>query len=65
MYESKKFRKFDFGTDGNMIRYNQSTPPHYNISAINSTKIAIFYSLNDWLSDIKDVTAMRQQLKGY
>ncbi len=65
MYESKKFRKFDFGSDENMIRYNQSTPPHYNITAINSTKIAIFYSLNDWLSDIKDVTAMRQQLKGY
>ncbi|XP_054153917.1 lipase member J-like [Oppia nitens] len=63
LVESSTYRKFDFGKDENEIIYGQKTPPDYDLSSINSTKIALIYSLNDWLADINDVNVLKQQLK--
>ncbi|CAG2161896.1 unnamed protein product [Oppiella nova] len=63
LVESKKFRKFDYGEYENKIIYGQKTPPNYNLSSITSTKIALIYSLNDWLADLANVVQLKQELK--
>jgi len=64
MSESKKFCKFDYGEHKNIEIYGQKTPPEYRLDAIKSDKIALIYSLNDWLADTTDVGSLKQQLKG-
>jgi len=57
--------KYDFGdTDQNVQRYNSSQPPEYDLSAINSTDIALIYTANDWLNPLKDIQLLKQHLKG-
>ncbi|KAE9551238.1 hypothetical protein FO519_005549 [Halicephalobus sp. NKZ332] len=53
MVSSKKFRKYDYGSQ-NEEYYGQSSPPEYNISNI-KIPTSIFYSKNDWLADPEDV----------
>ncbi|UYV79624.1 LIPA [Cordylochernes scorpioides] len=50
----KRFQKLDWGRAGNLERYNQPTPPEYNVTKI-TTKVALFHSQNDVLADPKDV----------
>ncbi len=63
-YERNKPTKFDFGEDENRRRYKSSEPPIYDMSAINSTDIALIYTANDWMTDIKDVDLLKMHLKG-
>lgn len=51
---SKGFKKFNYGPLRNRRRYGQWQPPNYDLSRV-TAPTAIFYSLNDWLSDTKDV----------
>jgi len=44
-----KFRHYDYG-DLNMAKYNQRTPPEYNLKAV-TTPVNIFYGKNDPFSD--------------
>ena len=60
----KKFQRFDYGKDENQKIYGQDTPPLYPLESIKSQKIALMYSLNDWLADPYDVQRLKQQLKG-
>lgn len=64
LYNSKtsEFKRFDYGTDGNMKRYNQETPPHYNLKNI-GFPVAIFYGTDDDLADPKDVAWLHDQIK--
>ncbi|RWS18703.1 gastric triacylglycerol lipase-like protein, partial [Leptotrombidium deliense] len=64
MVVSNKFRKFDFGTIGNLRHYGTTHPPEYNMSRITSENIAIIHSMNDWLGDPEDVLFIQQQLEG-
>lgn len=48
------FQRFDYGTAGNVKRYGQSTPPHYDMGQI-KFKIGIFSGSEDLLADTKDV----------
>lgn len=61
LVESGKFRRYDYGDEGNMERYNDTTPPDYDLTGI-TLPISIFYSGNDWLSDHKDVEVLIEQL---
>ncbi|CAG2107302.1 unnamed protein product [Medioppia subpectinata] len=60
---TKRPTKFDFGESGNIERYGQPVPPEYDLSAINSTNIALIYAANDWLNDIKDIAVLKGTLK--
>ncbi|XP_077532056.1 lipase 3-like isoform X2 [Haemaphysalis longicornis] len=51
---SKGFKKFNYGPLRNRRRYGRWQPPNYDLSRV-TAPTAIFYSLNDWLSDTKDV----------
>jgi lysosomal acid lipase/cholesteryl ester hydrolase len=53
-YVSGKFRKFDYGRDGNMAQYGVPSPPPYNVTEL-SIPTAIFTGGNDWLADPQDV----------
>jgi len=39
---SKKFQKFDFGLEENVIKYEQETPPEYDFGNIKKASIALF-----------------------
>ncbi|XP_036139605.1 lipase 3 [Monomorium pharaonis] len=51
---SGKFRQYDYGCEKNMLIYNATEPPDYNLTNI-TVPIALFYSDNDWLADSRDV----------
>jgi len=56
--------KFNFGEEENIRRYGQKVPPEYNLSAINSTNIALIYAADDWLNDIDDINLLKHTLTG-
>lgn len=58
---SQKFRRFDFGDEGNMITYGQSAPPDYDLSKV-TVPVVLFYSPKDWLSDPHDVLTLKRRL---
>ena len=60
--DQETFQRFDWGSDENMKRYNQTTPPHYDMSKI-SFKIGIFSGSQDLLADPKDVAWTHKQLE--
>lgn len=50
------FSKFDYGTDENFIRYNQLTPPRYDLSKIpDDLPISLYWGTADCLADPTDV----------
>jgi pimeloyl-ACP methyl ester carboxylesterase len=53
-YPSYKVQKFDFGKDGNMEKYGQSTPPVYDLTKLPGP-IALFSGSADRLADPTDV----------
>ncbi|XP_077481567.1 gastric triacylglycerol lipase [Stigmatopora argus] len=52
---------FDFGTAGNMKRYNQTTPPRYRVGDVR-VPTAIFSGGRDTLADPKDMALLLTQL---
>ncbi|RUS86661.1 hypothetical protein EGW08_005535 [Elysia chlorotica] len=55
LFRMKNFGKYDYGSlAANMARYNQSTPPQYDISKVKVPVVA-FSGIRDWLSDPADV----------
>ncbi|KYM76202.1 Lysosomal acid lipase/cholesteryl ester hydrolase [Atta colombica] len=52
--ESGKFRQYDYGRKNNLLIYNATEPPDYNLGSI-TVPIAIFYGDNDWLASNVDV----------
>ncbi|XP_015786241.1 lipase member K isoform X5 [Tetranychus urticae] len=61
--KSGKFHKFDFGKAENERRYGQSIPPVYQLSKINSTSIALFYSKSDIFTDPEDVSQLIKDIQ--
>jgi hypothetical protein len=54
MVRQNRFGKYDFGAAGNMKKYNQSTPPSYDLANI-KLPVALFTGGNDLLADPMDV----------
>lgn len=59
--ESGKFQHFDFGSRENMRRYNQTTPPQYNLSNV-VAPVGLLWGINDFLADPKDVARLAGSL---
>lgn len=58
---SGRFRKYDFGPEKNREIYNRTTPPDYNLKKI-TAPVAIYYSLNDWITTISDIHILMKKL---
>ncbi|KFO90374.1 Lysosomal acid lipase/cholesteryl ester hydrolase, partial [Buceros rhinoceros silvestris] len=52
-----QFQAYDYGSKENMKKYNQSTPPAYNIEKIN-TPIAVWSAGRDKFADPKDMARL-------
>ncbi|XP_061561250.1 gastric triacylglycerol lipase [Phycodurus eques] len=59
--DSGKLSAFDFGTEGNMKRYNQTTPPQYRVQDM-KVPTAVFSGGHDTLADPKDVALLLTQV---
>ncbi|XP_026725681.1 lipase 3-like [Trichoplusia ni] len=55
------FRKFDYGDNKNQAIYGSSKPPKYRLELVKAP-VALFYSENDWFSDVEDVTNLQNKL---
>ncbi|KAG7201050.1 hypothetical protein KM043_017599 [Ampulex compressa] len=58
---SGKFRRYDYGTEGNSRIYNSTVPPKYNLSRI-TVPIGLFYGDNDLFASITDVKRLYTEL---
>ncbi|EFN62712.1 Lipase 1 [Camponotus floridanus] len=61
VFESGKFRKYNYGRERNLLIYNLTEPPNYNLSNI-TIPIVLFYADNDWLIDTEDVKKLYHSL---
>jgi len=60
---SKGFQKFDYGTQGNIVHYNQPTPPQYEVSYFpTDLPLALFTGTHDYLADPLDIQTLIAQL---
>lgn len=59
---SGMFSGYDFGTRRNMDKYSKATPPKYDTTAITS-RLALHYSDNDWLSAVSDVDKLGNKVQ--
>lgn len=58
---SNKFQKFDYGREGNLDHYGQSTPPEYSVANF-TMPVAIFVGGNDSLATPLDVLKLVSEL---
>ncbi|XP_069681186.1 lipase 3-like [Periplaneta americana] len=59
--KSGRFCQYDYGKTENLIRYNRTQPPSYNISKT-EVPVAIFYSEADTNADVTDVMKLYNEL---
>uniref|UniRef100_A0A1I8NUX8 AB hydrolase-1 domain-containing protein n=2 Tax=Stomoxys calcitrans TaxID=35570 RepID=A0A1I8NUX8_STOCA len=63
LHHNKKFLQYDYGPEGNQRRYNQSTPPEYNLSNISPRfPIRLYYSDYDEYVSEKDIAMLSLSL---
>lgn len=58
---SGKFRQYDHGIVKNLLRYRNHRPPTYELGNVRA-KVALHYSLNDWLVEPVDIYKLRDNL---
>lgn len=56
-----KFQQYDYGPQGNMIKYGNSTPPEYNLGNI-KRPVYLMYAQNDIFSSSVDVERLSRKL---
>lgn len=56
-----KFQQYDYGPEGNMIKYGNLTPPEYRLKNINRP-IYLMYAQNDIFTSAIDVERLSRQL---
>ncbi|NXD13452.1 LICH hydrolase, partial [Nothocercus nigrocapillus] len=62
LIHANRFQAYDYGTKENMKKYNQSTPPAYEIEKI-STPIALWSGGRDKFADPKDMARLLPRIK--
>ncbi|KAI1288419.1 Lysosomal acid lipase/cholesteryl ester hydrolase [Halotydeus destructor] len=60
---TNKMAMFDFGAQENIRRYGHITPPEYRLEKVTNKYIGLISAQNDWLSDMTDVSSLRQKLR--
>eukprot|EP00929_Paragymnodinium_shiwhaense_P040125 TRINITY_DN20975_c0_g1_i2.p1 TRINITY_DN20975_c0_g1~~TRINITY_DN20975_c0_g1_i2.p1 ORF type:complete len:443 (+),score=58.59 TRINITY_DN20975_c0_g1_i2:90-1331(+) len=60
---SGKFRRYDYGSAGNMDHYHSTSPPDYDLSSLD-VPTALFVGSNDDLADPSDVDHLLSDTKG-
>ncbi|XP_011171050.2 lipase 3 [Solenopsis invicta] len=58
---TKNFRQYDYGMDENYRRYQQKTPPEYNLKKV-TAPIVLFYAENDFLVSKQNVYELSKRL---
>ncbi|XP_026468821.1 lipase 3-like [Ctenocephalides felis] len=61
LVNSGKFCQFDYGEEKNLKVYKSKEPPEYDLSKI-TAPVILHWSMNDWLSDPKDVDILMTKL---
>lgn len=61
LVNSGRFRQFDHGRVGNLIRYKRTSPPDYNLNNVKA-RVALYHSQNDWLAVVKDTQKLARSL---
>ena len=61
LINSGHFRRFNYGRLGNQMHYKQETPPDYNLKNV-IARVAIYYGQTDWLTVVKDVRKLIEEL---
>jgi len=61
LVRDNKYQMFDYGPTENTKRYNQKTPPLYDLSKV-KTKVALFSATNDYLADPTDFQRLKSEL---
>ena len=59
---AKQFQRYDYGLEENVIKYEQETPPAFDLSAIKKAPIALFCGSLDQLASPEDYKWLRDQL---
>lgn len=59
---NKSFAKFDYGSLDNLIKYNSTSPPVYNLSKVQSDDMYIVSSIGDHSADQKDIAILKSLL---
>ena len=62
MLNTGRVSHYDHGLEKNLLLYNQSEPPVYNVSRINSTHLALFQASYDIIDAIESNIKLKQQL---
>ncbi|CAD0205237.1 unnamed protein product [Chrysodeixis includens] len=58
---SKRFQKFDYGREQNLVVYGREEPPEYNLSAV-TVPLVCLYGRNDGIVDTRDIAWLIPQL---
>lgn len=61
LINSGRFQQFDHGEVENLKRYNQATPPDYNLSNIKAP-VALYYAESDAVTVTLDVERLSKEL---
>ncbi|CAG9562617.1 unnamed protein product [Danaus chrysippus] len=61
LYSSGRFCRYDYGLIENLLKYKSVTPPEYDLTKV-TVPIQLFYSDNDWLSNVTDVKILYSKL---
>ncbi|CAL1684019.1 unnamed protein product [Lasius platythorax] len=61
VYQSDKFRQYDYGLLKNLFMYHSPEPPNYDLANI-TVPIALFYGSNDWIVNTVNVKKLHRIL---
>jgi len=61
LVRANKFQMFDYGPDGNQIKYHQKTPPIYDLGLLKAN-VALYTGGEDYLADPVDVKRLLSEL---
>jgi len=62
LYLARRFQKYDFGAEQNLIKYGQETPPEISIRNFSDFPIAMFCGATDKLASTHDYMWLRDEL---
>jgi len=61
LHLSERFEAYDFGPTQNVVRYNQTAPPQYDLSKV-TAPTALYKGDNDDLCDLRDIERLAKEL---